>query len=688
MRKLFKWLGIAVGSLVALLIVLAGTLYFFNWNLLRGQINTRGSSAIGRAFAINGDIKVTWDSLSPRIHIEDITLDNPDWAKERKMVDIKVLDFRINLRELLIGRIVLPELTLEQPKIDLEKPDKNRKNWDLTSASPGGAVVNTTVPKKRTQVPVIGELVVNDGTIKYADVPSKMSVTSQITTATGTGGDTRREIRLQSKGTVEGQPFTMNMVGGSLLTLRDPSIKYPIDFELRAGPTVFSAKGTMTDPVQMAGLDMQLDVKGDNLAHIFPFTAIPLPPTPEYEISGHLKKEGDVWSFEQFKGAVGGSDLEGDMQYSSERERPTIKASLTSKLLDFKDLAGFIGAGPQAKEEESQEAKAKESQRAIPQVPINIERLRAADLDVGFKAQKINAPGAPLDNMDTRFLLKDGLLVIDPLKFGIADGTIDGKVGLDGRQDVPKVTTDLALKRLSLKRFLQDTRFESLSEGLFGGRFQVSGSGKSLGDVLAAGDGRVTAAMSGGKISALMINAASLDVAKAVVNVLGTDKPTALRCMVADFRLERGMMVSDIFDIDTELSNISGTINVDFASEGIDARIKGHPKKASLFVASTPITIGGTLKHPKPGIAPGELGARGAAAAALAVVLPPLAIIPFLEAGVGKDSDCKGLLEQARVHSQEQAQTPAQQQLDKQQAQAKDQPPPAKEPEPDKDKSR
>jgi uncharacterized protein involved in outer membrane biogenesis len=686
MRRFFKWLGIAVGSLFALLIVCAGVLYFFNWNMLRGTINARGSSAVGRAFAINGDIKVTWDSLSPRIHLEGITLDNPDWAKERHMVDIKVLDFRINLRQLLIGRLVLPELTLEEPKIDLEKPDKNRKNWDMTSAAPGGAVVNTTVPKKRTQVPVIGELVVNNGTIKYEDVPSKMSVSSQITTATGTGGDTRREIHLQSKGTVENQPFTMDMLGGSLLTLRDPGTKYPIDFKLEAGPTVFSAKGTMTDPVQMAGLDMQLDVKGDNLAHIFPFTAIPLPPTPAYEISGRLKKEGDVWSFEQFKGAVGGSDLEGDMQYSSKNERPAIKASLTSKLLDFKDLAGFIGAGPEAQQDASKETQAKESQRAIPQMPINIERLRAADLDVGFKAQRINAPSAPLDNMDTRFLLKEGLLIIDPLKFGIADGTIDGKVGLDGRQDLPKVTTDLAIKRLSFKRFLQGTRFESLSEGRFGGRVLVSGSGKSLGDVLAAGNGAITASMSGGKISALMIDAASLDVAKAVVAALGTDKPTPLRCMVADFRLERGMMVSDVFEIDTELSNINGTVNVDFASEGLDVKIEGHPKKPSPLVAKTPITVGGTLKHPKFGIAPGELGLRGAAAAALGVILPPLAIIPFLEAGVGKDSDCEGLLQQARTHANEQAKAPAQQELDKQQADAKQQPEPEKQPEPDKDK--
>ncbi|HEX9466703.1 MAG TPA: AsmA family protein [Alphaproteobacteria bacterium] len=686
MRRFFKWTGIVVGSLAALLVVFAGALYFFNWNLLRGTINARGSQTIGRAFAIDGDLKVDLDSWSPRVHAEGIRLDNPDWAKERHMVEIKTLDFRIDLRQLLIGRIVLPELTLDEPKIDLEKPDKDRKNWDLSSASPGGAVVNTTVPKKRTQIPVIGELVVNRGVIKYEDAPSKLSVTSEITTAVGTGGDDRRKmIRFQSKGTVENQPFTIDAAGGSLLILRDPSTKYPLDFELRAGATVFSAKGTMTDPVQMAGIDMQLDVKGDNLAHIFPFTAIPLPPTPDYEISGRLKKEGDVWAFEQFKGAVGHSDLNGDMQYDSRRERPDIKADLTSKLLDFKDLAGFIGAGP-AKQDHPE---ADQSERVVPRVPIDIERLRAADLDVRFRAHQINAPGAPLDDMDTRFLLKDGLLTVDPLKFGVADGTIDGKLGLDGRKDVPQVTTDLAIRQLSLKRFLENTRFESLSSGRFGGRFQVAGSGKSLGDVLGAGDGRVTVSMSGGQISALMIHAAGLDVAKALVRALGTDKATALRCAAADFRLERGLMTSDIFDIDTELSNIYGTANIDFATEGLDVRIEGHPKKPSPFVARTPITVTGTLKHPKVGLAAGEIGVRGAAAAALAAALPPLAIIPFIELGVGKDSDCAELIRQAQAHSAQEAQSPEQKQLDEQQAEApRQQTPPAKPPEPDRDRPR
>ncbi|MBV8536346.1 MAG: AsmA family protein, partial [Alphaproteobacteria bacterium] len=298
------------------------------------------------------------------------------------------------------------------------------------------------------------------------------------------------------------------------------------------------------------------------------------------------------------------------------------------------------------------------SQGAIPNVPINIERLRAANLDVTLHAEHINDPSLPLQNMDTRFLLKDGDLKVDPLKFGVADGTIGGTVDLDGRQDVPKIATDLTLSRLSLKSFFTGTRFESLSAGRFGGHVKLTGDGKSLAQFLGTSNGHMTISMSGGQISALMINAADLDVAKAVANVLGTDKPTPLRCVVADFDVQRGMMVSKIFDIDTGLSNIYGTANIDFANEGLDIEIEGHPKKPSPLAVTAPITITGTMKNPNFGLKGGPLGARGAVAAALGVLLPPLAILPFIETGVGKDSDCAGLIQEAQAHAAEQAQAP------------------------------
>lgn len=659
MRRVLKWLGIAAGGLLCVVVVLGVGLYFFNWNWVRSFVNEQGSKASGRQFAIDGDFGVHFSlrhPWTPEIHMEKVHVSNPSWAKKPNLIQIGVLDFKIDIWQFLGGRIVLPELTLDQPVIDLEKPDADRKNWSLTSATPGGAVVNTTVPKNRTQVPVIGQLAVKDGTLSYLNAPSKLDVDMHVNTVVGTGGDnSEKTLQVKGNGTVEGKPFSVDMTGGSLLTLRDPKKRYPITFHLTAGPTVFDAKGTMTDPVNMAGIDMRLDVKGNSMATIFPFTAIPLPPTPPFEVSGHLTKKDDVWTFADFKGGVGHSDLEGVLRYDGSHPKPDIKADLNSHMLDRTDLAGFIGAGPAQNPKQGGRPR---PHGVIPNAPINLERLRAANLDATLKAEHINDPSLPLDNMDTRFLLKDGNLKIDPLKFGVADGTISGTVGLDGSQDVPNVTTDLALSRLSLKSFFTGTRFESLSAGRFGGHVQLTGSGKSLAEVLGDSNGHMTISMSGGKISALMIHAADLDVARAVVNVLGTDKPTPVRCVVADFEVQNGMMVSKIFDIDTGLSNIYGHANIDFKNEGLDVTIEGHPKKPSPLAATTPINITGTMSKPQFGVKGGSLGLRGAAAAALGVLLPPLAILPFIETGVGKDSDCKGLIEQAQSHAGQQAEAP------------------------------
>ena len=648
MLRVLKWIGV---SLAALVIVLVGGaaafLYFVNWNWFKGIADSQGSRAAGRQFAIDGDLRVKLHGRLAEVHAERIRLANADWAKEPNMLEIGALDFRIDLLELLRGRTVLPELTLTRPKLDLEKPDDKRKNWDMAPASPGNVAVKATVPQKRTQVPIIGQLVVSDGELTVTDVPAKLQLTSRINTMVGKSREDERTIQLRSKGTVDREPFTFSAVGGSILSLRDPKKPYPLDVELRAGPTVFSAKGTVTDPVQLAGIDLTLDVKGDSLAHIFPFTAIPLPPTRPYALSGRLQKEQDVWSFAGFKGRVGGSDLAGDLRYDGSAAKPDIKADAVSRKLDFDDLAGLIGAGP-AKQEHPEA----NPDGVIPDVPVNLARLRAANLDMRLRAAQVLAPNLPLQDMDARFVLRDGLLQVQPLKFGIAQGAIDGTVTLDGRKDLPAVSADLNLRRLSLKQFFQNTRFEALSAGRFGGHVKFAGSGRSLAEVLAASDGKTTLSMSGGQVSALMLDAASVDIAKALADLLG-DKPTELRCFVADFDARKGLFTSDVFILDTARTNIEGSAKVNFADEAMDLRLVGHPKQPSPAVATTPITIGGTMKHPKVGIDPTGAALRGAAAVALGIVFPSLAILPFIELGTGQDSNCGELIRQAEQHAKE-----------------------------------
>jgi uncharacterized protein involved in outer membrane biogenesis len=282
-------------------------------------------------------------------------------------------------------------------------------------------------------------------------------------------------------------------------------------------------------------------------------------------------------------------------------------------------------------------------------MPVNLERLRATNLDIRLRGKRILAPNLPIDNLDARFLLENGRLSVEPLKFGVASGTIGGSIVLDGRKDVPRVETNLALQRLSLKRFFEGSQLADVTAGRFGGRVQLAGSGKSLAEILATSDGRLALSMADGRLSALITEAAGIDLAEALPRLFGDDESYGIRCIVGDFRARDGIFRSQILVIDTTDTNITGEATVNMQREALDVRLVAHPKDPSPLSARTPVTISGSFANPAVGVDPSGLVARGAAAIALGALLTPLAaLIPLIELGLGEDSDCNGLIQQAQ----------------------------------------
>lgn len=649
MRRFLKWLGIGFGFLVVAVGVLIAV---WDWNWFRSYADRAGSRASGREFAIDGDIDVDlgWTS---RIRLERVRLGNAEWAKDPNMLEIGLLEFTIKLGELIRGRVVLPELYFSEPKLRLERNQDGTGNWEISPASSGGAAVEATVPEKRTEFPVIGQLRIEKGTLSYDAPADQIAIEATVDTATGEGGSGAEEVRLDGKGSFAKEPFTLKLRAGSLLSLREGNAPYPVSLDAKIGKTSIQADGSAAEPLDMEGLDFKFSVKGANMADLFPIFRIPLPKTPPYSLTGRLTEEKDLWRFEDFAGRMGDSDLSGDLSYQArEDKRPLIRATLVSNRLDFDDLAGLIGATPEASRGGKSKQQARKGEgnrgRVLPDAPVDLERLRAADMDVRFQGKRIRYPDLPIQNMDARFRLEQGRLQVEPLKFGVANGTVAGSLVLDGRKNTPYVAANLTLHRLDLKAFFAGTEQAGVTSGKFGGRVELAGSGKSVAQILGTSNGRVGLSMAGGQISNLVIELAGIDVAEALPRLLGSDKPVQIRCVVGDFGVKDGLMRSNVLVFDTTDTNVTGEAAINLRDESLNLRLEAHPKDMSPLVGRTPITVTGTLGHPQVGIDPSGLVARGAAAVALGALLTPLAaIIPLIELGLGEDSDCAGLIQQA-----------------------------------------
>ncbi len=633
-----------LGVLLAVVLFAASAILAFPESWVNKILGGKGGSLTGRELAIDGDIDIDWHWSAPRVRIDKIRMSNVAGAKDPQMVEIDELDFKIRIWKLLMFRLELPELIITKPKIILEKYKDGSANWNLPITSSGNTAANAALPTKRGNFPIIGMMQVKEGTLIYRDETKDLSLELSIDTIEGSPTDENNRFTLSGNGTLQKQVFTLAASGGALTTLRDSSKDYPLDLELGMGATKIRVNGTFRDPIKMEGVNAMLDLQGGNLADLFYLTGIPLPPTPAYSLVGKLEKKVDVWHFTDFKGKVGDSDLAGNIVYDISQERGFIQGDLTSNLLDIKDMGGFIGLTPKEAKKQAQKEK------VLPDIPLDLSRLRAADMDIALKVSRIEAPGLPLKNMNIRFDLKEGLLTLNPMDLGLVDGTVAGTLVLDGREETPDVQMDLNLKRIGLKQFFNDSRFESFSAGHFGGRVKLAGKGKSLADVLATSNGAVTVSMSGGEISLVIVEAAGIDLGELAPLLLGEDKNTRIRCAVGDFGVKDGLLTSNIFVFDTTDTNIQGEATINLKNEAMDIRAEAHPKDQSILSLRTPLTVKGTMKKPSIGIDPTNLAAKGGVAAALGALFPPLAIIPFIELGTGEDSDCRDLIAQAKAN--------------------------------------
>ena len=608
--------------IITALIVLA---FAWDWDWFRPVVEHRGTAALGRKVTLQRfDVKVGWH---PLLVAEGIAIANPpNFPAQSQFGSIAMLKVRIDLRRLLHRQIHLLEIDAQQPRGDLRPGPTGEANWKFDFA-----------PKGDSGTPVeIGSVSITDGNITFFDPQFKTDVVLAVHTEPASDGNDARLV-VDAKGTYAQQPITARFIGGSVLTLREPGHSYPVDFQAANGKTIITLKGTIERPLQLGGADLDLHLHGDDLAALYPLTGVPLPPSAAYTLKGKLDYSGERIRFTNFAGVVGKSDLGGNLDIDLTRKKRLITAALHSRNVDMVDLAGFTGAKPR-------KPAAKDPWRVLPDTPINLPRIRAADLDVHYKIAHFKNRKIPLDNLAAHIIIRDGLLSVSPLSFGVAAGNIVAHVKLDGRQDVVHSTADVDFRRIDLKRLLANSKLVK-GAGLIGGTASIDSTGNSTAKILAHGNGELRLFMHEGDLSAVLVDLAGMEFGKALLSSLGLPSRTDIRCAVTDFELQQGVMRPKILVVDTGQANIIGDGLINLQNETLDLRIHTEPKHPGIVSLRAPVLVRGQFK--KPAVKPEmkQLVARGGAAVALGVLLTPLAaLLPTIELGLGKDNNCQALI--------------------------------------------
>jgi uncharacterized protein involved in outer membrane biogenesis len=594
------------------------------------------------------------------VTLNGLTLGNPPWEAGRPMAKIERTEIKLKLLPLLKGEVILQRVALLKPDVYLHQEKSGRANWTFENKAP------TNEPaSKPTKLPVVRELVIESGTLTLADEIRRLKVEGTVEAHENASKEDSKPFRIQGKGTINDQPFELQVAGGPLVNL-DPQHPYPFDLAIKAGDLEVVSDGRVLKPFNLAQLDFNVTLSGQDLAEGFYLTQLALPNTAPFKLHAHIGRNGMRVAVTDIAGTMGQSDLQGKLDIDATRKRPYMTGDLISRQLRMKDLAASLGAKP--KGGSSLDAKAERAgaskqpgpkekapppdpnARLFPDAHLQVDRVRAMDADVRFRAKSVEAGTVPFKQVAFRIKLDNGVLALDPFAFEMPQGHLSGIVKIDARKDEPKAHIDLRIKDIQLDQLKGKSPDASPPlGGVMQARAVVDGTGDSIHRVMSTANGTLTLILPDGEVRSAFAELTGINVAKGLGLLLtNPNDRDEIRCGVAQFKIKDGLMNAETVTFDTQNVLIKGKGDIKLGPEELNLEIRGEPKKIRFTRLRTPIEVKGHLLKPSVGVDVGSTVKQGAIAAALgALVTPIAAVIAFVDPGLAKDQNCAAMIAEA-----------------------------------------
>lgn len=630
-----------------------------NW--ARPWINSQLTDLTHRPVQIGGDIRLDWNRQDtydgwrtwvpwPVLHAQDVTVGNPDWATTGPTM-AQAQSVRLQLDPFgLTGHVVrLADLGIQGGQLVLERRADGTNNWtfgdDDSSSGQGGWQL------------VVERLIVADATVRVLDMTRALDVALTVDTSSP-------DQEYGTRWTAQGYYHEVEVNGegqlGHVMALQHDNQPFPVQGVLNVGATSLKAQGTVIRPRDFGGLDVQLELSGPTMADLYPILGLALPHTPPYRTEGHLRGERDgehsTWVYEDFSGTVGDSDLNGSLKYERREPRPMLTATLRSELLRFEDLGPLIGAsGDEEPDGQLTESPDQPDDKVLPVQDADRSMWGAMDADVTFEGRRIESNvDLPLDDVQAHVFLEDSVLRFEPLDFGVAGGSFDSTITLDGNASPIQASLQAEARGLQLGKLFPGVESMDAALGAVHGDVTLDSRGDSVSELMAHVSGDLRAVVSRGTVSRFLLEAAGLNVANMVFVKLFGDEQVNVQCLAAEFNINDGLMDTRTFVLETDdaVVTVAGTINL--ATEAMDLNIHPENKSLRIFTLRSPLYVAGTFQNPDIGVQKAPVAARAGAAVALGLVATPLAaLVPLLNLGTDDETTCAVLSSGETAKSEE-----------------------------------
>jgi uncharacterized protein involved in outer membrane biogenesis len=450
-------------------------------------------------------------------------------------------------------------------------------------------------------------------------------------------------LQVSAKAILNETPVQVNLQAEPLADLlqRPTGPWQDLAVEVRGADIRFQANGSVERPLEAKGFDIHYALRGAEIDTLLPLFDLILPLEGPYSFTGHFADLPDRSVFDELKITSARSDIGGRISVYQDKHRPRVVARLNSEQIYLSELV------PVTEKKTTPRA----GRRVIPDYDLPIERMRAIDGELRFKAKRLRTAAGDLGDISFSATLKDGVFRMDTFRVrGWGGALIESDAMIDASQDPPVITWQWIARQLNYGVLLEQAGFAETVEGTIDITLRLSGSGRTRYEFLGAANGQLVIVGQKGRFGSRRLDLWGSDLVTTMLSrEWRSEDVTDLNCMVARISIEDGIASSDDLLVDTRRITIGSAGTLDLESEELNLVFAPRPKRTSLVSLTSPVHVTGTLTTPEVAVAvlPRRRMAAAGVGALAGLVNPGYLLFTFSRIGSGQANPCAAAVEEA-----------------------------------------
>ncbi len=594
---------VIMGLILVLMIAAGGFIYLAHMDTsrIKTTIADQLEDAIGKKVTIAGDAEIKL-KLPLTVSMYDLRIQNASWSSDPQMAQIQQLAVKMSLLSLLFGNISIYDLKLTGADFFIEISKTGE--WNFVSLSEKASVSRPSM---------IDRIRIENSRINYRHGRNEKRYQINISALTVNSGKHDGLIKFVTRSVYKNLSFSVDGFLHPADALLNSQKPLAVRMKAASGPNSLAIDGHIKRDNSTPIIDVDFKLNSDKPSELEQVIEHSLGSIDSIQASGHFQNRGfSSFHFSDLSITSGKNSVHGQIAVKTPKERPTLKADLSSEYLDIRN---FISQNQAQQNNGDGSSSSQSGDQLFSNQPLKLKFLSNLNADIQLKAKKLLLPHLAMDAVAIKLSLKDGRLSLNPIEAKLAGGELAGELDVSIKNHVPMVVAKMRIKSLDLEPIMEELDVTGALKGNLGVDLNFRSRGASAADIMAGLNGQFTVVMRDGQIAAKYLENADrfeVDLADGFLKLFdSTEKKqdfAEINCFVSTFEVTNGIAASKVLVFDTERAGVLGDGTIDLKTESLNISLKPIKKggigvsgvgklTVGLDIADS-FKLGGTLSHP------------------------------------------------------------------------------------------